>query len=329
MKEVLASLADNECSHSSQNFSGPLSSYWGEPIFYSPVPDVISVQPHKHFHSLTDPCRRRQGPARRPPILLQQQESNLENSVSRGQYGTAMLHPSINDGAMLSDSNRSAHQDLRKVMPNPSLEEELLIPKVDMNLPGEGLGFLGAPSSMSWDSFLGASGLNIRADGCILGGISPEQDHHTSSPAMEKDEQEFTETAEAMRMRTMMPDGFGFLRAREMQQQFGTYKDDDDDGDVKVKVEGCNMEAEEEGMGNNNDGEAVKHFLGEEDERRRGGPVVNWGHCRPSADLMAMMAREELGTLNMGVGGYEESWNNEQGQGSQEFADFLGLFGSR
>ena len=291
---------------------------------------MISVQPHKHFHSLTDPFRRRQGSARGPPIILQQQESNVGNSVSRGQCGTATLRPSINDGAILSDSNGSVHQHLGKIMPNPSLEGELSIPKVDMNLPGEGLGFLGAPSSMSWDSFLGASGLNIRADGCILGGISPEQDHHTSSPAMEKDEQEFTETAEAMRMRTMMQDGFGFLRATEMQQQFGTYEnDDDDDGGVRLKVEGCYMEAEEEVMGNNNDVEAVKHFLGEQDERRRGGLVVNWRHYRPSADLMAMMAREELGTLNMGVGGYEASWKNEQGQESQEFADFLGLFGSR
>lgn len=329
MKEVLVSLADNECSNSSQNFSGPLSSYWGEPIFCSPIPDVISVQPHKHFHCLTDPFRLQQGTARGPPILLQKQGSDVGNSVSKSQCGTAILRPNINDGAILSDSNGSVHQHLGKIMPNPSLERELSIPKVDMNLPGEILGFLGAPSSITWDSFLGASGLNIRADGCILGGISPEQDHHTSSPTMEKDEQEFTETAESMRMRTMMPDGFEFLKATKMHQQFGTYKDDDDDdGDVKVKLEGCYMEAEDEGMGNNNEWEAVKLFWGEQD-RRRGGPLVNWGHHRPSADLMAMMAREELGKLNMGVGGYEASWNNEQGQESQEFADFLGLFGSR
>lgn len=288
---------------------------------------MISVQPHKHFHSLTYPCRRPQGPARGPPILLQQQESILEDSVSRGQYGTAILHPSIHDDAILRDSDGSAPQDLGKVMPSLSLEGELSIPKVDIDLPGEGLGFLSAPSFMSWDSFLGASSLNIRAGGCILGGISPEQDHHTSSPALEKDEQEFTETAEAMRMRTTMANRFEFLRATGTLQQFE--KEEDDDGDVKVKVEGCYMEAEEEGMGNNNDGEAVNHFLGEQDERRRGGPVANWGHYRPSADLMAMMAREELGRLNMGVGGYEESWNNEQYQESQEFADFLGLFGSR
>lgn len=248
--------------------------------------------------------------------------------MSRGQSSTVILSPSVND-AILNDVNGSA-QGLATVIPTPSFEIEIPTPKLDMDLPSEGVGLSAPP--MSWDSSMGVPSLNMgRADGCILGGIDMEQVHHTSSPALDEDEQEFTEMAEATRMRTMLPYGFKFLRATGMEQ-FET----DEHGDVEGMgggmgggmgegfVEGY-MEVEK-GMGNK-DGEAVTYSLGEQDETLSS-PVANCGHYTPSADLMAMMAHEECGTLNMGLGGYEES-RNGLGLESEEFGDFLGLFGSR
>lgn len=182
---------------------------------------------------------------------------------------------------ILNDANFMA-QDPSTVVYSHSFEAEPnQTVKMEIDPPCEGLGSL-----MSWDSFMSISSLNMGtahghlwpssllsdpfssvsgldmiggSTGCILGEVGLEQIYSTYSPALEKDEQDFSSTAEAMRMQTLVPDGFGLQSPIGDQQSEGRTdeeeeEEDDDNGDggdfVMIMMMKDQMEAEEEGMGN-------------------------------------------------------------------------------
>lgn len=130
------------------------------------------------------------------------------------------------NGAILNTGNGTAHGPGTAPLPHLSLDMGFSNLKLDTDLPGEGIGFLGAPDLL-WDVLFQSSLTTTTTDGSTVAGIDDSDDaNYTSSPDLEGDEQEFVETAEAMRMRPMISDRVGGYVVGYMKADRGTgFKD--------------------------------------------------------------------------------------------------------
>lgn len=110
------------------------------------------------------------------------------------------------------------------------------------------------PSPLLSDPFSSVSGLDMmgKTNGHVLGEFGLDHQHYsTSYPTLEKEEQDFSNTAEAMRMQALAPAGFGFQSLiGDQQWKDRTYEDDDVYGIDYVAIMMMmkdQMEADEEG----------------------------------------------------------------------------------
>ena len=326
-------LADNECSNRSQDVSSPEPMPTADNPHYEDSSELVYGNPEG---VVTDfPMPYYSYPAQGGPVS-EEYDSPFESNL-------------LVNYTILNDTNVIV-QEYSTAFSGHSFDKKRV--KMEIDPPCEGLGSL-----ISWDSFMCLSSLNMgkehdhlwptsallsdpfssvsdldmmrRTRACILAEVGSEQTYSTSSPALEKDEQDFSETAEAVRMQTLVTDGFGLQSPiGEDQQSEGTTDEDDDDNDggdfvmvmmmmkdqMEEEQEGMDnqeeagdevMEAKEEGMaevvkveeeedqeGKAEDAEVVDpDFLLRQQllDERIRNPEPNWGPYRPSNETLASM----------------------------------------
>lgn len=254
--------ADNECSNRSQDVSSP------EPM---PTAD------NPHYEDSSEPVYGNpEGVITDFPMPYYSYPAQGGGPVSE-EYDSPFESNLLVNYTILNDTNVIV-QEYSTAFSGHSFDKKRV--KMEIDPPCEGLGSL-----ISWDSFMCLSSLNMgkehdhlwptsallsdpfssvsdldmmrRTHACILAEVGSEQTYSTSSPALEKDEQDFSETAEAVRMHTLVTDGFGLQSpiGEDQQSEGRTDEDDDDDSDggdfVMVMMMKDQMEEEQEGMDNN------------------------------------------------------------------------------
>lgn len=215
---------------------------------------------------------------------------------------------------MVHSFGEADHMPNIKMEVDPPWDYLLSLPSLDPGslYTGTEYGHLWPTSEWCSESFSSLSDIDMmaRTGRFILGEFSFEQLYGTSSPALEREEQEFSETE------TLVPDGFGLQSPIGDQQSEGRTEDDGDfvmtmmmkdemeaeeevwgerigEKEEEMADEEDLIKVEEEGgeMGNNNQDPGLLYRLQLLDERIRN-PEPNWGPWgpyRPSDEVLEDM----------------------------------------
>ena len=168
----------------------------------SPCPlgkELIPVHPRKVFYFLTT-TKRQEIPADSSDIFTSPLLSSL-NSGNKG--GKRIISPSLSNASIDEDAE-SAEERKREAL-SPSPEVDLSAPELDAIVSGVDDDFT-IPPTPAGSSFSGRSSLARDGTSGASEGLSLEHNHRATSPPLEGDEKEFTQTASSMRMRGMSLD---------------------------------------------------------------------------------------------------------------------------
>ena len=168
----------------------------------SPCPlgkELIPIHPRKVFYFLTT-TKRQEIPADSSDIFT----SPLLSCISSGNKGgKRIISPSLSN-ASIDEDVESAEERKREAL-SPSPEVDLSAPELDALVSGVDDDFT-TPPTPGGSSFSGRSSLARDGSSGASEGLSLVHNHRATSPPLEGDEKEFTQTASSMRMRGMSLD---------------------------------------------------------------------------------------------------------------------------